>query len=102
MKSSGVANVILSIQLPLILRNTWMKRMFLHQTHQKLVCPSQDINTVPENLRGSVFHEKVVRHQSSLVHTTNISAKTNIVHIGRKSHKECTVITMMGNRSQKA
>ena len=102
MRLHHVANVILSVQLPLILRNTWMRKMFLHQTHQKLVCPSQDLKVVPENLRGSAFHEKVVRHPSSLVHTAYICAETEIVHIGRKSHNECTVITMIGNRSQKA
>ena len=41
-------------------------------------------------------------HPSSLVHTTDIGAETKIVHIRRKSHNECTVITMKGNRSQKA
>ena len=66
---------------------------------KKLVYPSQDIKNVPENLRGSTFYEKVVRHQSSL---TNIGAETEIVHIGRKSHNECAVITRIGNRSQKA
>ena len=99
---SHVANVILSVQLLLILRTTGMRKMFLHQNCQKLVCPSQDLEVVPENLRGSAFHEKVVRHPSSLVHTTNIGAETEIVHIGRKSHNECTVITMISNRSQKA
>ena len=104
MRLSHVANVILSAQLPLIERNSWMRKMFLHQKSpkKKLVYPSQDIKNVPENLRGSAFHEKVVRHPSSLVHTTNIGAETEIVHIDRKSHNECTVITMIGNRSQKA
>ena len=32
---------------------------------------------------------------------SNIGVKTEIVHIGRKSHNECTVITMIGARSQK-
>ena len=63
---SYVANVILSFQLPLTLRNTWMRKMFLHQTCQKLVFPPQDLQGVPENLRGSAFCEKVVRHPSSL------------------------------------
>ena len=57
---------------------------------------------MPENLRGSTFHLKVIRHPSSLVHSTDIGAETEIVHIGRKFHNECTVITMIGNRSQKA
>ena len=77
-----------------------MRKKFPHQTHQKLVYPSQDLKVVPENLRGSAFHEKVVRHPSSLAHTTNIGAGTEIVHIGLKSHNECAVITMIGNRSQ--
>ena len=99
MRLSQVANEIPSVQLPLILRNTWTRRMFLHQTYQKLVYPSQDIKNAPENLRESAFHEKVVGHPSSLVHT---STTGEIVHIGRKSHNECAVITMIGNRSQKA
>ena len=57
---------------------------------------------MPENLRGSALHENVVRHPSSLVHTANIGAETEIVQIGRKSLNECTVITMIGNRNQKA
>ena len=65
---------------------------------KKLVYPSQDIKNAPENLRGSVFCE-VIRHPSYLVHTTDIGAETEIIHIGRKSHNECTVITMIGNRS---
>ena len=55
---------------------------------------------MPENLRGSAFCEKVVSHPSSLVHTTNIGAKTEIVYIGRKSHNECIRIIKIGNRSQ--
>ena len=56
----------------------------------------------PENLRGSAFHEKVVRHPSSLVHTTNIGAETEIFHIEKMFQNEWAVITMIGNRSQKA
>ena len=56
---------------------------------------------MPENLRGSTFCEKVIRHPSSHVHTTDIGAETEIVHIGRKSHNKCAVITMIGNKSQK-
>ena len=56
----------------------------------------------PENLRGSTFDEKVIRHLSSPVITSNNGAGTEIVHIGRKSHNECTVITMIGAKSQKA
>ena len=99
---SQVANVILSVQLPLISRNTWMRRLLLHQTNQKTSLPLSRHQNAPENLRGSTFHEKVIRHPSSLVHTIDIGAKTEIVHIGRKSHNKCAVITMIGNRSQKA
>ena len=55
---------------------------------------------MPENLR-STCHEKVIRHPSSPVHNTDIGAETEIVHIGRKSHNECAVITMIGARNQK-
>ena len=48
------------------------------------------------------FMKIVVRHPSSLVHTTNIDPETKIVHTGRKSHNECTVITTIVNRNQKA
>ena len=54
------------------------------------------------HLRGSTFHEKVIRHPSSSVNNSNIGAETEIVHIDRKAHNECTVITMLGARSQKA
>ena len=101
-KSSQEWNVILSVQLPMISRKTRMRRMFLHQTHQKTNLPLSRHQNGSENLRGSAFHEKVVRHPSSLVHTANTGAETEIVHIGRKSHNKCTVITMIGNRSQKA
>ena len=55
----------------------------------------------PENLRGNTFHEKVIRHPSSPVNTSNIGAETEIAHIGRKSQNECAVITMTGAMSQK-
>ena len=79
-----------------------MRKMFLHQSHIKTSLPLTGHQNVPKNLRGSAFHENDVRHPSSLVHTTNIGAETEIVHIGRKSHNKCTVITMKDNRSQKA
>ena len=98
-RSNQVVSVTLSVQLPLISRNTWMRRLLLHQSHQKLVYSSQVIENVPENLGGSTFCEKVIRHLTSPVHTSNIVAETEIVHIGRKSHNECAVITMIGARS---
>ena len=67
-----------------------------------LIYPSQDIDYEREDLRGITFHEKVIRHPSSPVNTSNIGAETEIVHIGRKSHNECTVIIIIGARSQKA
>ena len=69
---------------------------------KKLICPSQDIDYEPENLRGSAFCEENIWHPSSPVKTSNIGAKTEIVHIGRKSHNECTLITTIGAKSQKA
>ena len=68
----------------------------------KLVFPSQVIENVPENLRGSAFHEENLRHPSSPVNTSNIGAETEIIHIGRKSHNKCAVITTVGAKSQKA
>ena len=56
----------------------------------------------PENPRGSTFCEKVIRHPSSPVNTSNIGAETEIVHICRQSHNEWAVITMIGARSEKA
>ena len=57
-----------------------------------------------ENLRGNDFQVKDIRQPTSLVHNTHnsvdIDAETEIVHIGRKSHYECAVITKIGNRSQ--
>ena len=101
MRLSQVVSVILSVWLPLILRSTWMRRLLIHQTHQKLVYPSQDIKNAPKNLRGSTLCQNVIRHPSSPVHTTDTGADTEIVHIGRKSHNKCAVITMIGSRSQK-
>ena len=69
---------------------------------KKLIYPSQDIDYEPENLKGSTFHGKVIRHPSSPVNTSNIGAETEIVHTGRKSCNECTLITTVGAKSQKA
>ena len=57
---------------------------------------------MPENLRENAFCKENIRHQSSHVNTSNIGSETEIVHIGRKPQNECTVITMIGARSQKA
>ena len=61
---------------------------------------------MPENLRGSHFQEKDIRQTTSLAQNTDnsveIDAETETVHIGRKSHNECAVITIIGNRNQKA
>ena len=53
-------------------------------------------------MRGSTFHENIIRHPPSPVNTLNIGAEAEIVHVGRKSHNECAVITIIGARSQKA
>ena len=79
-----------------------MRRMFLHQTHQKPSLPLSRHKKCACKPERECFHKNVVRHLSSLIHTTNIGAETESVHIGRKSHNECTVITRIGNRSQKA
>ena len=63
---------------------------------------TQHIDYEPENLRGRTFHEKVIRHPSSPVNTSNIGAETDIVHIGRKYHNECAVVNTIGAKSQKA
>ena len=57
---------------------------------------------MPENLRGSAFHEEGVRHSSRHVNTSNLGSETEILHIGRKSRNKCAVIIMIGGRSQKA
>ena len=102
MRLSQVVNVTLSAHLPQILRRTRRRRLHLHQSHQKTSYPSQGIEKVPESLRGSAFHEENVRHSPSYVYNTNLDSETEIVHIGRKSQNECAVITMIGDRSQKA
>ena len=59
-----------------------------------------------ENLRGNDFQERDIRQPTSLVHSTgnyvDMDVETEIVHIGRKSHNECAVITTISNRNQKA
>ena len=56
-----------------------------------------------EDLGGNDFQEKDIRQASSHVHNAiRIDAETEIVHIGRKSHDECDVITTIGNTNQKA
>ena len=81
-----------------------MNKILLPQIHQKTRFPPQNLNTVPEDLRENDFQEKDIRQTTSLVHNTDnpvdMEAETDIVHIGRKSHNECPVITTIGNRSQ--
>ena len=57
---------------------------------------------VPETLRWNAFHKKVIRHSTSHVNTPYMSSETEIVHIGRKSQNECAVITLIGDRRQRA
>ena len=82
-----------------------MNKILPLQIHQKTSFHSHNLNTVPENLGGNDFQEKDIKQPTSLVHNTDnsvdIDAKTEIVHIGRKSHNECTLITTISNRSQK-
>ena len=54
------------------------------------------------HLRGSTFHKKNVRHSSSHVYTSHLGSETEIIHIGRKSQNKCTVIIIIGARSQQA
>ena len=70
---------------------------------KKLDFPSQNLNTMPEDLEGNDFWEKDIRQASSPLHNAiRMDVETKIIHIGRKSHNECAVITTIGNRSQKA
>ena len=102
MRLSLVASVTQTAQLCLTLRDTWRQKLNLHQSHKKLIDPSQATKHVPENLGGSAFHEATIRHSCSHVDTPNMSSETEIVHICRKSQNECAVITMIDARSQKA
>ena len=79
-----------------------MKAVATPVSSNKLIYPSQDIDYEPKNLRGCTFCKKVIRHPSSPENTSNIGVETEIVHIGRKSHNKCTVIAMIGAKSQKA
>ena len=58
---------------------------------------------VPEPLRGSAFSKEVIRHSpSSHVSTPTSSSEAEIVHIGRWSQNRCALITVIGDRNQKA
>ena len=69
---------------------------------KRLSCPSQDMEYMPEILRGSAFHEEVIRYSSNCVDIPNMNSETEIVHVGRTSQNECAVIMVIGTRSQKA
>ena len=57
----------------------------------------------PDPLRGSNPSEEVIRHYDpSYVSTPTLSSETEIVHISRRSQNECAIITVIGERSQKA
>ena len=57
---------------------------------------------MPEPFRGSAFSEEVIRHSSIHGSTPTLGSETEIVHIGRRSQKECALITVIGARSQRA
>ena len=58
---------------------------------------------MPDCLTGSVPSEDIIRPSySSQISTPTSSSEAEIVHIGRKSQNECAIITMIGDRSQKA
>ena len=58
---------------------------------------------MPDLLRRSDPSEEVIRHSySSQISTHTLSSETEIVHINRRSQNECAVITVIGERSQKA
>ena len=58
---------------------------------------------VLEPLRGSAFSKEVIRHSSSShVSTPASSSETEIVHIGRRFQNKCAIMTVIGDRSQKA
>ena len=58
---------------------------------------------MPEPLRGNAFSKEVISHSSPChVSTPTLSSEAEIVHIGRRSQNECAVITVIGDRTQKA
>ena len=78
---------------------------------KELSSPSQHMTNMPGNLRWhdnssddirqpfSPSNSHVPSHVNNTVNTTD---ETEIVHIDRNSHNECTVITTTGDRLQKA
>ena len=70
---------------------------------KKLDCPPQDAEYMPDPLRGSVPSEDIIRPSySSQRCTPTSSSEAEIVHFGRKSQNKCAIITVIGDRSQKA
>ena len=58
---------------------------------------------MPDPLRGSVPSKHIIRPSySSQISTSTSSSEAEIVHIGRKSQNKCAIITVIGDRSQKA
>ena len=58
---------------------------------------------MPDLLRGSVPSEDIIRpFYSSQINTPAPGSEATIVHIGRKSQNICAIITVIGDRSQKA
>ena len=103
MRLSHVVIAALSAEIFLTMRTTQMIKIILHQNYQKTRFPFQNLNTMPEDLGGNGFQEKDIRQSSSPVHNAiRMDVETWIVHIGRKSHNECDMITTICNRNQKA
>ena len=70
---------------------------------KKLNCPSQDVEYVPDACRGNDPSEKSIRPSySSQISTPTSFSEPEIVHIDRWSQNECAIITVIGDRSQKA
>ena len=70
---------------------------------KKLNCPSQDVKCAPDPLTGNDPSEEIIRPSfSSQISTPASSSEAEIVHIGRRSQNECAIVTVIGDRSQKA
>ena len=103
MKLGLVVNVTQSAQSCQTLSSAWRRRLHLWQPHQKTKLPLSGCEYVPEPFRGSDPSEEIIRHSySSQINTPTLSSETEIVHIGRKSQNKCAIITVIGERSQKA
>ena len=58
---------------------------------------------MPDPLIGSVPSNDIIKPSyCSQISTPTSSSEAEIVHIGRKSQNKCAIITVIGDRSQKA